>query len=118
MRFKLWHLRLKDPKRIEELRREGEAWSNPYVVLLGLPGEPGKVRVAFSSSRKIGKIVRRNRARRLLREAVRLSQHHIKKGWDLLFIARTGLAEASLQEAQKAVREVLRKANLWQEEGE
>lgn len=116
MRFKLWHLRLKDPRRVEEIRQQGEAWSNPYVVLLGLPGEPGKLRVAFSSSRKIGKIVHRNRARRLLREAVRLNQHHIKKGWDLLFIARAGLASASLNEAQEAVRDVLRKAKLWQEE--
>ncbi|MCS7286557.1 MAG: ribonuclease P protein component [Anaerolineae bacterium] len=118
MRFKLWHLRLRDPKRVEEIRRGGEAWSNPYVVLLGLPGEPGKLRVAFSSSRKIGKIVHRNRARRLLREAVRLNQHHIKKGWDLLFIARAGLAKASLIDAQEAVREVLRKAKLWQEKKE
>ncbi len=116
MRFKLWHLRLKDPGRIEELRREGTAWSNPYLVLLGLPGEPGKLRVAFSSSRKIGKIARRNRARRLLREAVRLNQHHIKKGWDLLFIAKAGLAEASFEQAQEAVKEVLKKARLWQEE--
>ncbi len=118
MRFKLWHLRLKDPKRIEEIRRKGEVWSNPYIVLLGLPGEPGKLRVAFSSSRKIGKIVRRNRARRLLREAVRLNQHHIKKGWDLLFIARSDLAEASLADAQEALKEVLKRAKLWQEEGE
>lgn len=106
---------MKDPARLEQLRREGTSWVHPKVVVLGLPNEDDKLRVAFSTSRKIGKTVRRNRARRLLREAVRLQRHHIKKGWDLLFIARGNTSKATLSEMKTAVREALQKAGLWEQ---
>jgi len=112
-KFGLKDIRLKDPVRLEQLRREGVSWIHPKVVVLGLPNDTDKLRVAFSTSRKIGKTVRRNRAKRLLREAVRLQRHHIKKGWDLLFIARRNTSQATLEEMKTAVREALQKANLW-----
>ncbi len=115
-RYKFRHLRLRDRERIEQLYREGQTWLHPQVVLLGLPNAEGKLRVAIAASRKLGKAVRRNRARRLLREAVRLQQHSIAKGWDLLFIARRRMNRATLHDAKKAVREVLKQAGLWEEE--
>ncbi|RLC81373.1 MAG: ribonuclease P protein component [Chloroflexi bacterium] len=115
-RFKLRHIRLKDKARIGQLRREGLSWVHPRIILLGFPNDAGKLRVAFSASRKLSKAVQRNRAKRLLREAVRLQQHHIKKGWDLLFIARGAAKGATLDEMKSSVKEVLQKAGLWEKE--
>ena len=45
-------------------------------------------RVGLSTSRKVGNAVRRNRIRRLLREAFRLMQHDLPRGYDLVVVVR------------------------------
>lgn len=47
-------------------------------------------RVAVSVPRKIGKAVRRNRWRRLIREAFRLLRERLPPGLDLVVVARPG----------------------------
>lgn len=46
----------------------------------------GGVRVAFSTPKRIGTAVVRNRARRRLRELMRERAHHLPHGWYLLGI--------------------------------
>jgi ribonuclease P protein component len=48
----------------------------------------GKRRVAFAVSRRLGGAVRRNRARRRLREAYRREQHALRAGIEAVFIGR------------------------------
>jgi len=49
----------------------------------------GPVRVGFTASRKVGNAVERNRARRRLREVVRLSSpDRLRPGYDYVLIAR------------------------------
>jgi ribonuclease P protein component len=71
-------------------------------------------RFAFVASRSMGKAVVRNRAKRLLREAVHHYLPDIASGWDCLLIARMGLSQASLAEANSAVFRLLTRANLLQ----
>ena len=56
--------------------------------------------------------MKRNRAKRLLREAVRARQDTLAQGWDLIFVARLPLAEASLSQAKAAVNQLLKRANV------
>lgn len=54
------------------------------------PGEAEGVRVGFTASRKVGKAVIRNRARRRMREAARrVLPRHGREGWDYVLIARS-----------------------------
>jgi ribonuclease P protein component len=64
------------------------------------------------AGKKIGKAVRRNRARRLIREAVRLRLPLIKEGWDLVWIARPAIAHAMYSDVAKDIDSLLRRSQL------
>lgn len=59
-------------------------------------GDGGTTRVAVVASRRVGDAVRRNRAKRLLREAVRRVRWN--DGLDLVLIARASCSAAHLDE--------------------
>jgi len=61
--------------------------------------------------------VKRNRAKRLLREAARARYAHLEPGWDLIFIARAPLAQADLAQTQTAVDNLLKRANVLKTDG-
>lgn len=104
--------RLRHPADFERLRNEGRRWHHPLAVLVIGANNQSISRFAFLASKRVGKAVARNRARRLLREAVRLKLDEIEKGWDCLFIARQATSEASFQEVDAAVGQLLGRAGL------
>jgi ribonuclease P protein component len=118
-------LRLQSTTDFERVRRDGRSHAHPLVVLIAdrRPSEQDDEtifppsRCGFAAGRPVGKAARRNRAKRLLREAVRVRAALIAPGWDLIFIARAGLAGATLKEAQAAVDSLLRRARVWNDHG-
>jgi len=104
--------RLRSNKQFQLVRREGRSWAHPFLVLCALPNDLEHNRFGFSASHWVGNAVVRNRAKRLMREATRLRQGDIKEGWDLVFIARNPIREASFKQVDQAVRQLLRRAGL------
>lgn len=88
----------------------GQSFSGPLLVLRVLANGLQHNRYGFVVSKRLGKAVARNRTRRLLREAARLTP--TAKGWDLVFIARPRLAGASFNTTSSAVVELLKRARL------
>ena len=105
--------RLQGRNRFLAIRAQGRRWVHPLLILGGLPNHLDVTRCGFVASGKLGKAVVRNRARRRLREAVRLCYRHISPGWDLVWIARPPILEADFQRVAAAVEELLRQANVW-----
>jgi len=58
------------------------------LMIYSRPNGLSYPRLGLSTSRKVGTAVRRNRIRRLLREAFRHLQHDLPAGYDLLIVVR------------------------------
>lgn len=104
--------RLRTDAQFRRVRSEGRSWANPLVVLYALPNEEGVSRVGFSVGKRIGKAVARNRAKRLLREVIRLRLPAVKQGYDLILIARAPIATATYGDVAAAVDQLLRRSRL------
>jgi len=81
-------------------------------VLCVLPNELPYCRFGFSVSSRIGNAVTRNRIKRRLRESMRLRQQSLQPGWDLVFIARKPIRDASFDEMDAACARLIRRAHL------
>ena len=104
--------RLRRPADIERVRQHGRSRRHPLIVLLVHQNDLDVTRFAFVAGRHVGSAVKRNRAKRLLRESVRRHLKEIAPGWDCVLIARTSLPQAKYHEVETAVLHVLRRAKL------
>lgn len=74
--------------------------------------EDAPSRVGVITGKRMGKAVQRNRARRLMREAFRLHQHHLKRPLDLILIARQSIAGKMLRDVERDYLAILRQGGL------
>jgi ribonuclease P protein component len=81
-------------------------------VLGGSPVNQPRIKVGVAAGRTVGTAVYRNRAKRLLREAMRTLLPNITSGLDLILIARPGLVSASLEETRHALLTLLQRAQI------
>mgnify|MGYP005821084045 CR=1 FL=1 len=94
------------------VRRSGRSYAHPLLVLVAQAADPGGLRIGVTASRGVGTAVKRNRSKRLLREAIRTLIPSIPTGWDLLLVARPPLPASSVFEVREALLSVLRRADL------
>ena len=95
---------------------EGRSWVSSLLVMKALPNGLTLSRYGFSVSRQVGKAVDRNKVKRRLREILRVTP--LKRGWDIVFIARPPAATTSYTELKKAVAGLLSRAQLLMREDE
>jgi ribonuclease P protein component len=104
--------RLKKSAEFQRVRALKRSWAHPLLVLYVAANDLDETRVGISVSRRIGKAVARNRAKRLIREAVRGFLPSLRVGQDLVFLARPSMAEATYHQVLEAVERLLRRAGL------
>ncbi|MDE1153920.1 MAG: ribonuclease P protein component [Micavibrio sp.] len=85
---------LKASPEFQRISRQGKKWVCPAFIMLVLPlDDTAPFRLGLTVSRKVGNAVVRNRAKRRLREMVRLFiQARAPKGFDVILISKTAAA--------------------------
>lgn len=110
------HHRLRYSADLGQVREHGRRWRHPLIILLAKENEQDGSRFSFLASRRVGKAVVRNRAKRLMREAIRLHLDEIEGGWDCLLISRAKTPTATFSEVETAVLQLLSRARLLRKE--
>lgn len=104
--------RLRRSADLQRLWQHGQSRRHPLAILMIGVNDLNRSRFAFAASRRVGKAVARNRAKRVLREAVRRHLAEIAGGWDCLFVARRETSMARYDEVEEAVLHLLRSSKL------
>ena len=104
--------RLTRSEDFKRVRRSGKSYAHPLVVLMVQAHNQPRVKVGVAAGKTIGTAVRRNRAKRLLREAMRTLLPNIASRVSLILIARPALASASLTDTHQALLNLLQRAQL------
>lgn len=127
--------RLTRSEDFKRVRRFGKSYAHPLVVLIVQVHDKrsspmdrrdtaasntsdesstdySRLKIGVAAGRTVGTAVYRNRAKRLLREAMRPLIPNITAGLDLILIARPGLVTASLEETRNALLTLLQRAQI------
>jgi ribonuclease P protein component len=104
--------RLRKSSDFKRVRRLGKSYAHPFVVLIKHPNEEGFSRFGVAAGRSVGNAVKRNRAKRRIREIIRQRIPFIQDGWDLIFLARQPIHNATHAELQDALNSLINRAGI------
>ena len=90
----------------------GKSVGERYVVLFFRPNHLPYNRTGFLASKKVGNSVKRNRARRLMKEAYRTFSRGLPQGYDFIIIARNTISQKKCAEVEKSLRSAFTKAGI------
>ncbi|MCE5220000.1 MAG: ribonuclease P protein component [Clostridium sp.] len=115
--------RLKKNFEFSFVYRRGKSFANDFLVMYILRNKKNKDKkfnlynkLGVSVSKKVGNSVVRSRCKRLISESFRLNYNSIIKGYDFVFIARNPIKDKSYFEVEKSMKNLIKKAGLYNNE--
>jgi len=96
----------------QEAYSQRQYYSGQTMILWVREGEDAAMRLGVVASRKTGNAVKRNRAKRRLREAFRLNRHRFRGKVDIILIARRAIIQAAWKDIEQELLDLAGRAGL------
>lgn len=96
----------------QRIYRRGKSFVSPALVTYALKNKNNNLRIGITTSKKVGKAVRRNRSRRVIRAALSNIGVDRNTPYDIIFVARTRTAFVKSYEVEKYMREHFSKLGI------
>ena len=96
--------RLRKRREFLAIQRTGRRYYCRLFIVIWASGQNPWPRLGVTVSRKVGKAVKRNRAKRLIREAFRRNKAILPPATDIVIVASPAMVDASFDEVQAELR--------------
>lgn len=109
---------LKQNHEFRRLYSKGKSAVSPYfVIYCRKTGRPYS-RLGITTGVKLGNAVKRNRARRRIRELYRTHEEELLPGYDIVVVARTRVIYGRYGELERSFRQLTKKLGLTPPKGD
>lgn len=99
-----------------KLYAKGESAVGPFVVVYCKRNGTQENRLGITTGVKLGRAVDRNRARRRIREVYRIHEDRLKRGFDIVIVARQRAIDGNFSEFEQSFLHQCRRLRLLKEQ--
>jgi len=103
---------LKKPHEFRRLFAKGKSAAGPFFVIYVRTNGTSQNKVGITASAKLGNAVTRNKIKRRVREAYRLSEPKLKYGFDIAVVLRQGAVSAEFLQIQTELNRIAKKLGI------
>ncbi len=111
-------IKLKENRDFRRAYNRGKTFVTSAFVLYVNKNRMGNVRLGITAGKKIGKAVKRNRAKRVITAAFRFVLPQIKDGYDFVIVARTKILDLKSTDVLNFLNKAILAAGVLKEENE
>lgn len=104
--------RLKKKYQFNYVYRVGKTAHGKFLVAVYSPSKNKNVRIGISVSKKVGNAVQRNRARRLLREAISQFLDKLDPNFNIIIVGKQSILEQKSDSVTADLKAVLERTDL------
>ena len=106
------HIKINKNNEFRKTYKKGKSIVGSLIVIYYIRNGTKENRIGLTVSKKLGNAVKRNRSKRLILESYSILYEKIKKGYDIIFVARNKLKDVKMNSVLIEMEKLLKKESL------